>query len=54
MVLYKMVIAIATKDNSAGQGKKVWYDGDGYKFHGYGVDEMVEPDWGVIVPDRSK
>ncbi|PKN74051.1 MAG: hypothetical protein CVU50_00305 [Candidatus Cloacimonetes bacterium HGW-Cloacimonetes-3] len=54
MVLYKVVIAIATKDNSAGEGKKVWYDGIGFVYHGYGVDDLVEPDWTNLFPDRYK
>lgn len=52
MVLYKMVIAIATKENSAGEGKKVWYDAYDNKFHGYGIDDIVEPDWQILIPDR--
>jgi hypothetical protein len=44
-------MAIATKEGSVPEGRKVWYDGDNNSFHGFGIDEQVEPDWSRILPN---
>lgn len=48
---YKVIMAVATEANPLPEGTKVWYEGDGNTFHGYGIDKRVEPDWKVIFPN---
>jgi len=48
---YRIILAIATKANPIREGSKIWFDGGSGEFHGYGVDTVVEPDWGSIFPD---
>lgn len=48
---FQMIFATATKDNPIGEGKKIWLDGDSNMLHGYGIDKLVEPDWGKIFPN---
>jgi len=48
---YKMILAVATENNKLRQGTKIWFEGDTNQFHGYGIDEMVEPNWNTIFPN---
>jgi Tfp pilus assembly protein PilE len=48
---YKVIMAVATKDNPLKEGTKIWFEGDANSFHGYGIDGRVEPDWGVLFPN---
>lgn len=47
---YRAIIAIATDKNPIGEGKKLWYEGDSGKYHGFGADELVEPNWAELLP----
>jgi len=48
---YKVIMAVATEANPLPAGTKVWYEGDSNSYHGYGIDNRVEPDWKVIFPN---
>lgn len=48
---YRLIMAVATKENPLKEGKKVWYDGDNNSFHGFGYDDKVEPDWRALFPN---
>lgn len=48
---YKIIMAVATKDNPIQEGSKVWYDGDENAYHGFGIDDRIEPDWLRIFPN---
>ncbi len=48
---YKVIMAIASASNKVGEGRKMWFDGDANSFHGFGVDEKIEPDWARIFPN---
>jgi len=48
---YKIIMAVATKEGPVKEGIKVWYDGDQNSFHGFGIDQEVEPDWHRIFPN---
>jgi len=48
---YRMIMAVATAGNPVGEGTKIWLYGDTNTYHGFGVDERVEPDWSVIFPN---
>jgi Tfp pilus assembly protein PilE len=48
---YKMIMAVATDANKLREGTKIWFEGDTNQFHGYGVDELVEPNWISIFPN---
>jgi len=48
---YRVIMAVATKENPLREGTKIWFEGDANSFHGYGIDEKVEPDWGVLFPN---
>lgn len=48
---YKIILAVATAKNPLGEGTKQWYVGDDNSFHGYGIDELVEPNWSSIFPN---
>ena len=47
---YKIIMAVATAQNPLGEGRKLWFDGDANSFHGFGVDNAIEPDWARIFP----
>ena len=47
---YKIIMAVATASNPAGEGRKLWFDGDKNSYHGFGADESIEPDWQRIFP----
>jgi type II secretory pathway pseudopilin PulG len=48
---YKMVMAVAKSGNPVGEGTKVWFIGDTNSYHGFGIDDEVEPDWAGILPE---
>lgn len=48
---YKMIMAVATDKNPLKTGVKVWYDAKANLYHGFGVDQKVEPDWSEIFTD---
>lgn len=48
---YRMIMAVAKARNPLREGTKVWFIGDTNSFHGFGVDELVEPDWKEIFPN---
>lgn len=48
---YKLIMAVAKAGNPVGEGTKVWYYGDTNLYHGFGIDEKVEPDWAAIFPN---
>lgn len=48
---YRIILAVATKDNPLKEGRKVWYDGDNNSFHGFGYDAEVEPNWKALFPN---
>lgn len=48
---YRMIMASAKASNPVKEGTKIWLNGDDNTYHGFGVDEMVEPDWTVIFPN---
>jgi len=48
---YRVIMAVATKDNPLKEGTKIWFEGDTNLFHGYGIDNVVEPDWGTLFPN---
>ncbi len=48
---YKMIMAVATAANPLPEGTKVWYEGDSNSYHGYGIDNRVEPDWQMVFPN---
>lgn len=47
---YKIILAWASKENPVGEGRKLWFDGDTGKYHGFGADDMKEPDWSRLFP----
>ena len=40
----KKYIATSTVDFPEGEGKQVWYDVDEARYHGYGIDDVVDED----------
>lgn len=48
---YRMIMAYATQANPLGEGTKVWFVGDANSYHGFGVDNEVEPDWLIMFPN---
>lgn len=48
---YKIIMAVASKNSPIREGRKVWYDGDENAYHGFGIDEHIEPDWLRIFPN---
>lgn len=46
-------IIMASSKGSAGlkEGTKIWFSGDTNSYHGFGVDDKVEPDWADIFPN---
>jgi len=48
---FQAIFATASKNNPLPAGTKVWFDGDANTFHGFGVDDIPEPDWSKIFPD---
>lgn len=48
---YRLMMAVATQDNPLGEGTKLWFDGDTNSYHGFGVDQQVEPDWAAVFPN---
>lgn len=48
---YKIILAIAKAPNPIGEGRKIWFDGDANSYHGFGVDNAIEPDWARIFPN---
>ncbi|HPV14019.1 MAG TPA: hypothetical protein PL126_00050 [Candidatus Cloacimonadota bacterium] len=48
---YKMILAVAKDKNPLQTGVKLWYNANTNKYHGFGVDKMVEPDWSEIFTD---
>ncbi len=48
---YKIILAVATKDNPLGEGRKSWYNGDDNSYHGFAYDDLVEPNWKGIFPN---
>lgn len=48
---YRMILAVATKDNPLKEGTKLWFAGDSNTYHGFGVDDEVEPVWTEIFPN---
>lgn len=48
---YRLVLAVATRDNPLGEGTKLWFNGDTNSYHGFGVDQQVEPDWSTVFPN---
>ena len=48
---YKMIMAVATAKNPVGEGVKMWFTGDDNQYHGFGLDNQVEPDWSRIFPN---
>lgn len=47
---FKIIMAVATSENPIGEGRKTWFSGDENSYHGFGYDEMVEPNWREILP----
>jgi hypothetical protein len=48
---FKIIMAVATKESPVGEGRKVWFDGDENAYHGFGIDDEIEPDWHRIFPN---
>ena len=48
---YRLILAVATAANPLGEGTKIWLYGDTNTYHGFGVDELVEPDWSLVFPN---
>jgi len=48
---YRMIMAYAKSGNPLGEGTKVWFLGDTNSYHGFGIDEKIEPDWKAILPN---
>ncbi len=48
---YRLIMAVATAKNPLREGTKTWFIGDTNSYHGFGVDEKIEPDWSVIFPN---
>jgi hypothetical protein len=48
---FQAIFVTATKNNPLTAGTKVWFDGDANRFHGFGIDDLPEPDWSKIFPD---
>lgn len=48
---YRLILAVATKDNPVGEGTKLWFVGDSNEYHGFGLDALVEPDWKTVFPN---
>jgi len=48
---YRMIMASATDKNPIGEGTKVWLNGDTNSYHGFGIDDRVEPNWKEIFPN---
>jgi len=48
---YRMIMAVARVKNPVGEGVKLWFSGDENQYHGFGLDDKVEPNWSVIFPN---
>lgn len=48
---FQAIFVTATKDNPLPAGTKVWFDGDANIFHGFGIDDLPEPNWSKIFPN---
>lgn len=48
---YKMIMAVAKDKNPLKTGVKMWFDAKDNQYHGFGVDQAVEPDWSEIFTD---
>jgi len=48
---YRLIMASATAKNPLKEGTKIWLNGDTNSYHGFGVDDKVEPNWSEIFPN---
>lgn len=48
---YRMIMAVATSKNPLKEGTKTWFVGDTNTYHGFGIDEEIEPDWATMFPN---
>ena len=48
---YRMIMASAKAANKLDEGTKIWFIGDSNQYHGYAIDDQVEPDWSTIFPN---
>ncbi len=48
---YRMIMAVATSENPLREGTKAWFEGDTNTYHGFGIDDKVEPDWITMFPN---
>lgn len=48
---YRMIMASATEKGRLPAGTKLWYDDASNGFHGFGVDDLKEPDWNQVFPN---
>lgn len=48
---YRMILAVATEKNPLKEGTKLWFSGDENTYHGFGVDEKLEPIWAEMFPN---
>ncbi len=48
---YRMIMASAKGGAGLKAGTKIWFSGDTNSYHGFGVDELVEPDWTEMFPN---
>ncbi|HOH98009.1 MAG TPA: hypothetical protein PL188_06815 [Candidatus Cloacimonadota bacterium] len=48
---YRIIMAVATARNPLREGTKTWFQGDTNSYHGFGVDEQVEPNWTELFPN---
>jgi hypothetical protein len=48
---YRMIMASAKGGAALKEGTKIWFNGETNSFHGFGIDDKVEPDWSVIFPN---
>jgi type II secretory pathway pseudopilin PulG len=48
---YRMIMASALPGNPVREGTKIWFSGETNSYHGFGVDDKVEPDWTVMFPN---
>lgn len=48
---YRMIMASAKAGGVPKEGTKIWFNGDTNSYHGFGVDDKVEPDWAAIFPN---
>ncbi|MFO7660729.1 MAG: hypothetical protein R6V77_07435 [Candidatus Cloacimonadaceae bacterium] len=48
---YRLIMASATANNPLREGTKIWLNGDTNTYHGFGVDDKVEPVWAEILPN---